>query len=232
MGSRGRSTDRSSAGRAGGAPGRRQPGRRDTARAPRGDTTHRTPRGDLATRRERLREVIGPVVTAAGYDLEDVTVSRAGRRHVVRVVVDGDAGVSLDDIADVSRAVSAALDAAESSGGELIEGEYQLEVGSPGVDRPLTQPRHWRRNVGRLVTVRAPDRQLTGRILAADDEGIVLDVAGDSHELPYAQLGAGRVQIEFSRLDELADSDLGEIASEGDEDDGNSDDEELEDEER
>lgn len=214
MGSRGRSE----AGRAGGAPGRRE--------------TIRVPRGDLAARRERLREVIGPVVIAAGYDLEDLTVSRAGRRHVVRVMVDGDAGVSLDDIADVSRAVSAALDAAESTGGELIEGQYQLEVGSPGVDRPLTQPRHWRRNVGRLVTARVRDRQLTGRVLAADDEEIVLDVAGERHEAAYAELGPGRVQIEFSRLDELTDADLDADASEDDEDDGDSDDEELEDEER
>ncbi|HEU4420928.1 MAG TPA: ribosome maturation factor RimP [Pilimelia sp.] len=214
MGSRGRS----GAGRAVGAPGRRE--------------TSRAPRGDLAARRERLREVIGPVVTAAGYDLEDLTVSRAGSRHVVRVMVDGDAGVSLDDVADISRAVSAALDAAESAGGELIEGQYQLEVGSPGVDRPLTQPRHWRRNVGRLVTVRAGDRQLTGRILAADNDGIVLDVGGERHGAAYAQLGPGRVQIEFSRLDELTDDDLDTDAGDGDEHDGGSDDEELEDEER
>jgi len=192
----------------------------------------RAPRADLAGRRERLREVVGPVVIAAGYDLEDLTVSQAGRRHVVRVMVDGDGGVSLDQIADVSRAVSAALDAAEETGGELIAGEYQLEVGSPGVDRPLTLPRHWRRNVGRLVSVRAGERHLTGRILAADDEGIVLDVAGESCELAYDGLGPGRVQIEFARLDEVTDVDLEEIADAGDDDDGDSDDEELEDEER
>jgi ribosome maturation factor RimP len=66
------------------------------------------------------------------------------------------------------------------------------------VDRPLTAPRHWRRNVGRLVAVRG----LTGRIVAADDEGIVLDVDGTSREIPYTELGSGRVQIEFKRMDE------------------------------
>jgi ribosome maturation factor RimP len=181
--------------------------------------------------------VVEPVVAAAGYDLEDLLLSRAGRRHLVRVVVDGDGGVSLDDIAQVSRAVSAALDAAEESGGELLPGEYALEVGSPGVDRPLTLPRHWRRNVGRLVAVQvrpAPgtalasgqpegDRQLTGRVLAADDTGIVLELtggpargsgggsgraaAGEPRELAYERLGPGRVQIEFTRWGEAEDGD-------------------------
>jgi ribosome maturation factor RimP len=227
MGSRGRSTDRSPAGRAGSAPGRLPGARR--AEAGRGGAVReargRTGAGDV----ERLREVIRPVVEAAGYDLEDVTVSRAGRRSLVRVTVDTDGGVSLDDIAAVSRTVSAALDAAEASGGELVAGEYQLEVGSPGVDRPLTEPRHWRRNVGRLVKVRAGGRQLAGRVIAADAEGVSLDTGGDVHKLAYGQLGPGRVQIEFNRLDEVADSDLEEIADPDDED---GDDEELEDEER
>jgi ribosome maturation factor RimP len=158
--------------------------------------------------------VVEPVVAAAGYDLEDLTVSRAGRRHLVRVVVDGDHGVSLDDVAEVSRAVSAALDAAEEAGGDLLPGEYALEVGSPGVDRPLTLPRHWRRNVGRLVAVQVRggpegDRQLTGRVLAADDEGIVLEAAGGAggRELAYERLGPGRVQIEFTRWGEAGDGD-------------------------
>jgi len=145
-----------------------------------------------------MRAVIGPVVAAAGYDLEDVSLSRAGRRHVLRVLVDADGGITLDDVAVVSREISAALDAADESGSEVLPGEYQLEVGSPGVDRPLTAPRHWRRNVGRLVVVRGQ----TGRIVAADDEGIVLDVDGTPREIPYAELGSGKVQIEFKRMDE------------------------------
>jgi ribosome maturation factor RimP len=160
--------------------------------------TPAAPRIDLAAARARLRAVIEPVVAEAGYDLEDITLSRAGRRHLLRVLVDADGGITLDDIAAVSREISAALDAAEEAGGEVLAGEYQLEVGSPGVDRPLTAPRHWRRNVGRLVTVGGR----TGRVLAADDEGIVLDVDGTSHELAYADLGKGLVQIEFKRLDE------------------------------
>lgn len=206
------------------------------------------PRDDLAARRSRLRAVIEPVVAAAGYDLEDLSVSRAGRRHVVRVIVDGDAGINLDAVADVSRAVSSALDAAEESGGDLVAGEYQLEVSSPGVDRPLTLPRHWRRNVGRLVKVtlrpavlpeqrsgQPADRQVTGRVLAADDERVVLDLDGERAEPTYAELGPGRVQVEFSRLDEIDETDefdatdsAGEAGDEIDDDD----DDDVEDEER
>lgn len=181
-------------------------------------------RGNLSAPRTKLRAVVEPVVAAAGYDLEDLSVSRAGRRHVVRVIVDGDGGVSLDAVAEVSRALSAALDAAEESTGELLAGEYQLEVSSPGVDRPLTLPRHWRRNVGRLVKVTADDRQITGRIVSAEADRVVLDVDGSRGEWTYAQLGPGRVQVEFNRLDEVADEDLHEI--------DDIEDEEVEDEER
>lgn len=160
-------------------------------------------------------------MTAAGYDLEEVTLSRAGRRHLVRVVLDRDGGVTLDGVAEVSRAVSAALDVAEESGGELFAGEYALEVGSPGVDRPLTLPRHWRRNVGRLVNVQVAaepgsglgDRQLTGRVTAADDTGVVLEVSGGPRQVPYRRLGSGRVRIEFTRVDEVDDADLAEMGA-------------------
>ena len=187
-------------GRAGARPGNRRPGSRGRDAAPE-DRTPVAPRVDLAAAKARVTAVIEPVITAAGYDLEEVGLSRAGRRHVVRVLVDADGGINLDGIALVSRAISDALDAAEESGGEVLAGEYQLEVSSPGVDRPLTQPRHWRRNVGRLVAVNG----LTGRLTAADDDGIVLD----DREIRYADLGPGKVQIEFKRLDEATfDDDL------------------------
>src|ERR1700759_4372206 len=125
------------------------------------------PRIDLAAAKARVRGVVEPVIIAAGYDLEDLGLSRAGRRHVLRVLVDRDGGINLDDVAVVSREISSALDAAEETGGDLIAGEYQLEVGSPGVDRPLTLPRHWRRNIGRLVAGNGLSRGGDG----GDDEG-------------------------------------------------------------
>ena len=135
------------------------PGRRvdpATVAAPRGPRDGAAPRA-----RRRSRRPAHPVAgrdRAGGQRARATTwrtcrVSRAGRRHVVRVIVDADGGINLDAVADVSRAVSAALDAAEEAGGDILAGEYQLEVSSPGVDRPLTLPRHWRRNVGRLVKV-------------------------------------------------------------------------------
>ncbi len=181
------------------------------------------PRIDLVAARSRVRAVIEPVVVAAGFDLEDVNLSRAGRRHVVRVLVDADGGISLDDVAVVSREISQALDAAEETGGEVLAGEYQLEVGSPGVDRPLTLPRHWRRNIGRLVTVTVAGRSLTGRITAATETGAGLDVDGTVQEIAYADLGPGKVQIEFKRLDEAV------FPDEPDEDDPADDDEDFDD---
>ncbi|GIF36162.1 ribosome maturation factor RimP [Actinoplanes xinjiangensis] len=183
-------------GRAGARPGGR-PGARRTRPEPE-TRTPTPPRVDLAAARARVREVIEPVVVKAGYDLEDLTLSRAGRRHVVRVLIDTDGGISLDDVAVISREISGALDAAEEAGGEVLAGEYQLEVGSPGVDRPLTEPRHWRRNTGRLVAVNG----LTGRVIAVGDTGVTLDVDSTIRELSFAELGAGKVQIEFKRMDE------------------------------
>ena len=106
----------------------------------------------MSVSRARLVQLLTPAVQATGHDLEDIAVSPAGKRQVVRVVVDRDGGSTLDDVAEVSRAVSAVLDAAEQGEPELLAGAYVLEVSSPGVDRPLTEPRHWRRNLGRLVT--------------------------------------------------------------------------------
>src|SRR6266702_2542669 len=133
---------------------------------------------------DRIANVIRPAVAAAGMDLESVRVSAAGRRRLLRVVVDSDQGVSLDDAAAISRQLSAALDS------EPVMGDfpYTLEVSSPGVDRPLTDPRHWRRAVGRLV-----------QVPAAETDGVTLDIEGDRRRFGYAALGAGAVQVEFGR---------------------------------
>jgi ribosome maturation factor RimP len=135
------------------------------------------------------------------------------------VIVDGDGGVSLDTIALASRELSAKLDGSTDMG----ELPYTLEVSSPGVDRPLTEPRHWRRATGRLVVVPLAGQQghhagngaapLEGRIVGTSARGVTLDCAGAVREYSYAELGPGRVQVEFGHLepdDELEDSDQGE----------------------
>jgi ribosome maturation factor RimP len=142
----------------------------------------------------RIADVIQPVVAAAGMDLESVRVTAAGRRRLLRIVVDSDGGVSLDDAAVISRKLSAALDLVTVMG----DFPYTLEVSSPGVDRPLTDPRHWRRAVGRLVQVTVTDAGATsGRIVSADPEGVTLDVEGTRRRFGYAALGAGAIQVEF-----------------------------------
>ncbi|MGZ4546931.1 MAG: ribosome maturation factor RimP [Blastococcus sp.] len=168
-----------------------------------------TQRTDPAT--SKLAGWIGPVVAEAGYDLEELVVTPAGRRSVVRVVVDRDTGVTLDDIAEVSRAVSEVLDTNDDGMGRT---PYVLEVTSPGVDRPLTEARHWRRNTGRLVTVAVGSagsaEEVTGRITAVTDRGVELAVGATGKPgakkrpptprlVPWAEVGAGRVQVEFGR---------------------------------
>ncbi len=148
----------------------------------------------------RIAEVIRPVIAAAGMDLESVRVTAAGRRRLLRVVVDSDRGVSLDDAAAVSRELSAALDTVAVMG----DFPYTLEVSSPGVDRPLTDHRHWRRAVGRLVRVTVTDssgaRPVSGRIAVADTDGVILDVEGSRCRFPYSVLGPGAIQVEFGHL--------------------------------
>lgn len=156
---------------------------------------------------DRLTRLLEPVVHALGMDLENVRVTAAGRRRLLRVIVDADGGVSLDTIALASRELSARLDGAS----EMGELPYTLEVSSPGVDRPLTEPRHWRRATGRLVVApltaangdhagngRSP---VEGRIAGTSDGGVTLDCDGVLREFGYAELGPGRVQIEFGRLE-------------------------------
>jgi ribosome maturation factor RimP len=190
----------------------RQPGRTSATRPAKAEPTP-LPKA-TAAEIAAVRDVIDAAIVGAGYELEALSVKPVGRRHLVRVIIDGDGGLGLDVIAEVSRAISQALDAAEEPGRQLIPGEYQLEVSSPGTDRPLTLPKHWRRNTGRMVKVKAGERQLTGRITAATEQGITLDMAGIAHQVGYTDLGPGRVQIEFSRLEEVSDEDLQEFEDE------------------
>jgi ribosome maturation factor RimP len=177
---------------------------------------------------DAITRVAEPVVRALGMDLESVKVTTAGRRRLLRMVVDSDHGVSLDDAALASRELSARLDTSDVMG----DMPYTLEVSSPGVDRPLTQPRHWQRAVGRLVRVpltpagaghaksaaghgkpaqgkpghgksgSAAGGAVQGRIVAADAAEVILDIDGEHCRFGYAVLGAGVVQIEFGRAGE------------------------------
>ena len=162
--------------------------------------------------RDSLVTLLAPVVSAQGLDLEDVVITPAGKRRLLRVVVDQDGGVGLDAVAQVSTAVSAALDDTDAMGGT----PYVLEVTSPGVDRPLTAPRHWRRARTRLVTVAtAEGTSLEGRLVAVDDDGIEVESDGALTRLGWERVGTGRVRVEFNRKAAVTD----EPVDEGDEED-------------
>ena len=144
---------------------------------------------------DELRGLLEPVVTAAGFDLDTLDVRSAGRRHTVRLVIDSDAGVGLDDIARISRAASDELDRNE----HLVGGSYTLEVTSPGVDRPLPTPRHWRRARLRLVGVRPQTGDpFEGRVGDAGDDAVTLLVGGALRQVRYADIAHAAVEVEFA----------------------------------
>ncbi len=154
------------------------------------------------TQIDRLRELLEPLADARGMDLEDVRVTPAGRRRVLQVVVDKDGGVGLDACAELSREVSAVLDEGDVMGGA----PYVLEVTSPGAERPLTELRHYRRALGRLVRLRLHQGgDVTARITAVDEAGLDLEVPGEkgrraqARRVEFADIAGARVELEFSR---------------------------------
>lgn len=159
------------------------------------------------TQIERLRGLLDPLAVERGLHLEDVTVTPAGKRRVLRVVVDSEEpgeGVQLDTCAELSRAASSVLDDSDVMGGA----PYVLEVTSPGADRPLTELRHYRRAVGRLVRMNLhEDGELITRIITVDEHGVDTEVPGVKGRKPtqrrveFDEIAKARVEIEFNRKD-------------------------------
>ena len=159
-----------------------------------------------AIREQIERELVDPL-RALGLDIEAVEITPAGKRRVLRVAVDKDGGVTLDDVADATREVSRVLDDSDVMG----EQPYTLEVTSRGVDRPLTLPRHWRRNADRLVKVTLTDGSaVTGRITGCDEDKATLAVSGKRRDVAYADVAKALVQIEFNRKPAAGDDEEGE----------------------
>ncbi|GAB2501470.1 ribosome maturation factor [Promicromonospora xylanilytica] len=168
---------------------------------------------------DAVREVVGPVVEAAGLHLEDVDVTRAGSKSVVRITVDlpDDAVGSLDSdaLGDVARAISAALDV-----DDVVAGAYTLETSTPGTSRPLTEVRHFKRARTRLVTLKMMDgSRVEGRLtdVLTDDDGDALMLDGD-RRIPVGDVRRGKVEVELKRLDDAQDAEVGELGESADED--------------
>ncbi|KAA2258595.1 ribosome maturation factor RimP [Solihabitans fulvus] len=157
----------------------------------RGEHDSRGARNQLTV---QLEPVVQEAVRNVGLDLDLLDVQQAGRRRLVKVVVDSDDGVELDQVAEASRAVATALDAHD----HLMAGPYTLEVTSPGVDRPLTRPVHWRRARFRLVRIRPTEgAEIVGRVGASDDTGVEVLVDGALRRIEYRTVERAAVEVEF-----------------------------------
>lgn len=169
---------------------------------------------EITAETQRLKNFLAPTVEQQQLFLEDIEIKMAGASRTVHVIVDlpeGEVGgVSLDRISQVSHALSEALDSDPHDDGR----PFSLEVSSPGVSRPLTEPRHWRRNIGRMISISVQDgNDVMGRLLSVDDDGITITPElpvkkgmkakqGEDTHLSFANIRKGRVEVEFAHLDD------------------------------
>ena len=144
--------------------------------------------------REQILQILEPIASNMGLDLEDVEIKSAGKNSIVQVSIDKDGGINLDEVAQISNQISEALDAKEVLG----EKPYTLEVGSPGIDRALTLPRHWRRNNGRLVKINFGSNSEIGIIIESDDEKVSLEVKGKTRSINFDKIDKAFIQVEFN----------------------------------
>lgn len=147
-------------------------------------------------REQQITDLVEPIVSVAGADVEFVTLRKAGRRTVVVIAVDADGGISLDEVASFSTDISAVMDASDVMG----DSPYTLEVTSPGVHRPLTLPRHWRRAASRLVRVQMTNGStIEGRVTDSDETQVRLDDNGALRPIAFSDIDKAVVQVEFPK---------------------------------
>ena len=140
-----------------------------------------------------LTELLTPAVTRAGFVLEEVTVTPVGKRRLVAVVVDcEDRNPSLDEVTVVSKEVSAILDNYTQMG----EMPFTLEVTTPGIDRPLTLGRHWKKNIGRLVKITPKTgEKYIGRIASVKDNAVTIEIKGKESEISFAEISRAQIEV-------------------------------------
>jgi ribosome maturation factor RimP len=176
---------------------------------------------ELQAEAQRLRARLQPVIEKHNLYLEDIEIKTAGVQRTVNVIVDlpedRQGAIGLDVISTVSVDLSEAMDTDPADDGR----PYSLEISSPGVSRPLTEPRHWRRNVGRLVEVKqVTGDDIVGRLLEVSPEGIRLlpqlpvkkgmkPRQGEPTALEFSTIRKGTVQVEFAHLEDEHHEDNG-----------------------
>ena len=146
------------------------------------------------SQKESAISALRPIIESDGKFLEDITIVKAGKRLLVTVIIDSDSHLSLDDVAHVTRLISETLETLPALG----DSPFTLEVTTPGVDRPLTLPRHWKKNTGHLVRITQNSGEtLSGRILEVDSQAVTLDTGS----LPLDSIKRAVIEVEFKKLD-------------------------------
>jgi ribosome maturation factor RimP len=144
-------------------------------------------------KKEEISAVITPALSNLGLYLEDITITSAGRRSMLTVIVDGDAHLSLDQVTVATKAISELVENVQSLG----QTPFTLEVTSPGLDRPLTKPRHWRKNIDRLVKIVLLDgKEISGRINGASE----ISASVDEHVINFVDIKRAKLEVEFKRV--------------------------------
>ena len=144
-------------------------------------------------KKEEISAVITPALSNLGLYLEDITITSAGRRSMLTVIVDGDAHLSLDQVTVATKAISELVENIQSLG----QTPFTLEVTSPGLDRPLTKPRHWRKNLDRLVKIVLLDgKEISGRIKGASE----ISASVDEHVINFVDIKRAKLEVEFKQV--------------------------------
>jgi ribosome maturation factor RimP len=144
-------------------------------------------------KKEEISAVITPALSNLGFYLEDITITSAGRRSMLTVIVDGDAHLSLDQVTVATKAISGLVESIQSLG----QTPFTLEVTSPGLDRPLTKARHWRKNIDRLVKIVLLDgKEISGRINGASE----ISASVDEHVINFVDIKRAKLEVEFKRV--------------------------------
>ena len=149
------------------------------------------------TLESNLTELLNPAVTRAGFVLEEVSVTPVGKRRLISVVVDCEnRNPSLDEVTVVSKEVSSILDTYS----QLGEMPFTLEVTTPGIDRPLTELRHWKKNIGRLVKI-TPNtgEKYVARIKEVLPREVVLELKNQESKVQFSDITRAQIEVEFNR---------------------------------
>jgi ribosome maturation factor RimP len=144
-------------------------------------------------KKEDISDAVTPALSALGFYLEDVTITSAGRRSMLTIIVDGDTHLSLDQVTSATKAIGEIVESIQSLG----ETPFTLEVTSPGLDRPLTKPRHGRKNIDRLVKIVLLDgKEIKGRIKAANEVSATVDEG----EIKFSDIKRANLEVEFKQV--------------------------------